>query len=65
VSRVTRRALVVGDLPFGSYQNPDEKAVASAVRMVKEGGADIVARRRGSALTRARHRRCGDPGDGR
>jgi 3-methyl-2-oxobutanoate hydroxymethyltransferase len=42
VTRVARRALVVGDLPFGSYQVSDEAAVASAVRLTKDGGADIV-----------------------
>jgi len=42
VSRQARRPLVVGDMPFGSYQVSDEDAVRNAIRLVKEGGADIV-----------------------
>src|SRR5437016_8770524 len=42
VSRQARRPLVIGDMPFGSYQVSDEDAVRNAFRFVKEGGADIV-----------------------
>ncbi|HWP64834.1 MAG TPA: 3-methyl-2-oxobutanoate hydroxymethyltransferase [Candidatus Limnocylindria bacterium] len=42
VSRGARRALVVGDLPFGSYQASPTQAVESSIRLVKEGGAAAV-----------------------
>jgi 3-methyl-2-oxobutanoate hydroxymethyltransferase len=38
----TRTALVVADLPFGSYQAGPEAALANAVRHLKEGGAQAV-----------------------
>jgi 3-methyl-2-oxobutanoate hydroxymethyltransferase len=42
VTRGVERALVIGDLPFMSYQVSDEDAVRNAGRLVKEGGADAV-----------------------
>src|SRR5215831_16494118 len=42
VARAARRPLVVGDMPFGSYQVSDEDAVRNAIRFVKEAGADVV-----------------------
>ena len=42
VSRAVRQTLVVGDMPFGSYQVSDSDAVRNAIRFVKEGGADTV-----------------------
>jgi 3-methyl-2-oxobutanoate hydroxymethyltransferase len=42
VTRSTSRCMVVGDLPFGSYEAGPEQALASAVRLMKEGGAQAV-----------------------
>ena len=42
VSRSVRRALVVGDLPFGSYQASPEQGYLTAVRFMKEAGAHCV-----------------------
>jgi len=50
VARGTRRALVVGDMPFGSYQVSSEDAVRNAIRFVKEGGAQAVKLEGGTAV---------------
>ena len=42
VARTARRALVVADLPFGSYQASPEQALATGTRMMKEGLAHAV-----------------------
>jgi 3-methyl-2-oxobutanoate hydroxymethyltransferase len=49
VRRARPAALVVGDLPFGSYQVDRAGAVANAVRMIKEGGCEAVKLEGGAA----------------
>jgi len=50
VARGASRALVVGDMPFGSYQVSPEDAVRSAIRLVKEAGAHSVKLEGGRAM---------------
>jgi len=42
VIRAIKRCLVVVDLPFGTYQGDSRKALASAIRIMKEAGAHAV-----------------------
>jgi len=42
VRRAVRHALLVADMPFGSYHGPVAEGVANAVRFVKEAGAEAV-----------------------
>jgi len=53
VSRGTKRALVVADLPFGSYEASPQQAFDSAVRLMKEGGAHAVKMEGGKAIAPA------------
>jgi 3-methyl-2-oxobutanoate hydroxymethyltransferase len=47
VRRGLTRPLLVGDMPFGSYEASDQVAVANAQRFVKEAGCDAVKLERG------------------
>jgi 3-methyl-2-oxobutanoate hydroxymethyltransferase len=40
--RAVRRALLVGDMPYGSYHVTEAETVRSALRLVREGGAEAV-----------------------
>src|SRR4029453_4257745 len=42
VTRSTERALIVADLPFGSYESGPQQAFDTPVPMMKEGGAQAV-----------------------
>jgi 3-methyl-2-oxobutanoate hydroxymethyltransferase len=52
VVRATHRALVVADLPFGSYQVSPEAALTTAARFLKETGAQAVKLEGGSRVVR-------------
>jgi 3-methyl-2-oxobutanoate hydroxymethyltransferase len=52
VRRGLRAPLLVGDLPFGSYEASDEQAIATAQRLVKEAGCDVVKLERGGTSVR-------------
>jgi 3-methyl-2-oxobutanoate hydroxymethyltransferase len=55
VRRGLKTPLMVGDMPFGSYEQSNEQAVANAQRFVKEAGCDAVKLERGGAsVDRAR-----------
>lgn len=55
VRRALTKPLLVGDLPFGSYEASDEIAIATAQRFIKEAGVDLVKIERGGAtVERAR-----------
>ena len=42
VVRGSKQAMVVADLPYGSYESGEEQAVKNAIRLIKEGGAGAV-----------------------
>jgi 3-methyl-2-oxobutanoate hydroxymethyltransferase len=55
VRRGLKTPLLVGDLPFGSYEASDEQAIATAQRFIKEAGCDAVKLERGgTSVQRAR-----------
>jgi 3-methyl-2-oxobutanoate hydroxymethyltransferase len=56
VRRGLRTPFMVGDLPFGSYEESDQQAVATAMRFVKQAGCDAVKLERGNTVSVSRAR---------
>ncbi|MDQ2689667.1 MAG: 3-methyl-2-oxobutanoate hydroxymethyltransferase [Chloroflexota bacterium] len=54
VARARPRALVIGDMPFGSFQASDADAVANAVRLVKAGADAVKLEGAGAMASRVR-----------
>jgi 3-methyl-2-oxobutanoate hydroxymethyltransferase len=53
VSRGLRRAMLVGDMPYGSYQNRVSEAVSNGTRFIKEAGCSAVKLEGGRGRARA------------
>lgn len=53
VVRGVERAMVIVDMPFGSYQSSPQEAVANAIRIMKETGADGVKLEGGASIAEA------------
>lgn len=66
VVRATKSAMVIGDLPFGAYHASTAQAIGNAVRLLKEGGCDVVKLEGGEdmAATAAAIVRAGIPVEG-
>ena len=66
VRRGLRTPLLIGDMPFGSYERSNEHAIDNAQRFVREAGCDAVKLERGGpSVERARAIvALGNPGDG-
>jgi 3-methyl-2-oxobutanoate hydroxymethyltransferase len=56
VSRGLGTPLLIGDLPFGSYEVSDEQAITTALRMVKEAGCEAVKLEGGGEASASRAR---------
>ncbi|MDR2910804.1 MAG: 3-methyl-2-oxobutanoate hydroxymethyltransferase [Bacteroidales bacterium] len=56
VVKATKRAMVVIDLPFGTYQSDSHKALVSAIRVMKETAADAIKIEGGAEIIESVHR---------
>lgn len=56
VVRGVKRALIVVDMPFGSYQGNSREAIASAIRIMKESHADGIKMEGGEEILESVHR---------
>lgn len=56
VAKAVKRAMVVVDLPFGTYQGNSREALASAVRIMKETAADAIKLEGGAEVIESVHR---------